>query len=688
MMRYLIPGCGTMLSKKVIAIVQARMGSVRLPGKVLKKIEDFYVLELILKRLMLCQTLTKIVVATSDNDEDDAIVKFCDNFGVSYVRGDEFDVLKRFCLATKLHSSDYIVRITADCPFVSPDLVDKAVNVAVTRNLTYVSNSNPPTFPDGLDVEVVKTSALQLAEKEAVSKYEREHVTPWVKKHFFIESSNITSKVDYSNIRLTLDEESDLVAIRDFFSVFSPNYRFSWADMEEAIKTKRINLHFTSEKRNEGANMSSGQKLYRRAKQIIPGGNMLLSKRPEMFLPEIWPSYFSKAKGIKVWDMDGNEFLDMSIMGIGTNLLGYGNDEVDNAVNEAISRGNMCTLNAPEEVFLAEKLIKLHPWADMVRFARTGGEANAIAARIARAASKRDKIAICGYHGWHDWYLSVNLESGTNLDGHLLPGLEPNGVPQALQNTVYPFKYGDLDFLEGLLKKENIGTVYMEVARSNEPDINFLRSVRALCDRYEAILVFDECTSGFRQTFGGLHLETGVEPDIAMFGKALGNGYAITAVLGRKEIMTNAQTTFISSTFWTERIGSVAGLKTLEVMEKTQSWMQVTSMGRQIKKRWKELANNTGVDINIFGLDSLAGFNFASPQALIYKTFITQEMLKAGYLASNLVYVSTAHNQLEIDGYFNVLTPIFEKIAESKSSNNIEELLDGEICHSGFKRLT
>ncbi|MEY3501422.1 MAG: hypothetical protein RL308_3095, partial [Bacteroidota bacterium] len=154
--------------------------------------------------------------------------------------------------------------------------------------------------------------------------------------------------------------------------------------------------------------MGKGQDLYNKAKTLIPGGTMLLSKRPEMFLPDQWPAYFSKAKGCEVWDLDGNKLVDMCIMGIGTNTLGYGNEEVDEAVMQTVKSGNMSTLNCPEEVYLAEKLMEINPWADMVRFARSGGEANAISIRIARAASGRDNVAICGYHGWHDWYISAN----------------------------------------------------------------------------------------------------------------------------------------------------------------------------------------------------------------------------------------------------------------------------------------
>ena len=286
--------------------------------------------------------------------------------------------------------------------------------------------------------------------------------------------------------------------------------------------------------------MGKGQELYIKAKTLIPGGTMLLSKRPEMFLPDHWPSYFSKSKGCTVWDLDGKELLDMSIMGIGTNTLGYGNDEVDAAVMETVKQGNMSTLNCPEEVYLAEKLVEMNPWADMVRFARTGGEANSIAIRIARAASGKDKVAICGYHGWHDWYLSANHNGGDDLSSHLLPGLSPKGVPVNLKNTVFPFHYNNYEELLEIVENNNIGVIKMEVMRNFGPEDNFLQKVRDLATRKNIVLIFDECSSGFRETFGGIFQKFGVEPDMVMFGKTIGNGYALTAVVGKKSVMEAA----------------------------------------------------------------------------------------------------------------------------------------------------
>jgi len=435
--------------------------------------------------------------------------------------------------------------------------------------------------------------------------------------------------------------------------------------------------------------MGTGQELYKKAKMLIPGGTMLLSKRPEMFLPDLWPSYFSKAKGCSIWDLDGKELMDMSIMGIGTNTLGYGNEEVDAAVMEVVKNGNMSTLNCPEEVYLAERLVELNPWADMVRFARSGGEANSIAIRIARAASGKDKVAICGYHGWHDWYLSANHNGGgDDLSGHLLAGLSPKGVPLNLKDTVYPFNYNNFEELLNIVNTNDIGVIKMEVLRNFGPEDNFLQQVRDLATQRNIVLIFDECTSGFRETFGGVYQKFGVEPDIAMYGKTIGNGYALTAVVGRRAVMEAAQTTFISSTFWTERIGPTAALATLRVMENVKSWEIITEIGTKMRNGWQKLADSHDLKISITGIPALSTYSFNSRNALAYKTLIAQEMLEKGFLASTNFYASTAHTDSNLESYFNALNEVYALIAKCENNDfKIEDLLKGPICHGGFKRL-
>ena len=672
---------------QTIAIIQARMGSTRFPGKVLRQVHGIPLIQTLLERLRRAKTIDQIILATSVDPKNDPLETLVSHLGISVYRGSENDLLDRYYQVAKLHNASTVIRITGDCPLIDPDLVDQVVKDFHAKGVDYLATSEH-AFPDGLDTEVFTFHALEQAHQQTTSPYDREHVTPYLKRAPQFSRAEFGHGGNHASLRWTVDEPEDFEVIRNVLSDFHPRTDFTWQDVLE-LNRQKPELFEANQNigRNEGAQMGTGQKLWKRAKRVIPGGNMLLSKRAEMFLPDRWPAYFSKAKGCQVWDLDGNQFTDMSIMGIGTNTLGYGHPEVNEGVRATVEAGNMSTFNCPEEVFLAEKLVELHPWADMVRLARSGGEANAIATRIGRAASGRDGVAVCGYHGWHDWYLSANLGDEKGLDGHLLPGLEPNGVPRALKGTVHPFQYNHFDQLEALVANHSIGVIQMEVCRNLGPEGNFLHKVRNLASDRGIVLVFDECTSGFRQTFGGLHKQYGVEPDMAMFGKALGNGYAITAVIGRREVMEAAQTSFISSTFWTERIGPTAALATLQVMERTRSWETITQTGLSIRKGWQQLADRYGLRIDHWGLPALTGFTFPGPNALAYKTLITQEMLAKGYLAGNSVYACTAHTSEVLSGFFTALEPVFALIQQCEHGRDVMSLLQGPVCHGGFKRL-
>ncbi len=671
-----------------VAIVQARMGSTRFPSKVMQPILGAPMIEILLGRLALAKRISRIVLATGADNKNNSLADHVQKLGYGVFRGSENDVLDRYYGAALAADADIAVRITGDCPLIDPGVVDSVIEALISSGADYASNISPPTFPDGLDTEAFTFAALKTAWEKAQKPFEREHVTPYIREPGRFKTVNVSSGEDFSAERWTVDEPVDLEVVLNVFRHFQPSRTFGWKDVLDLRQQQPHlfagNRHIAA---NEGAAIGTGEKLWKRAKRVIPGGNMLLSKRAEMFLPDRWPAYFKKAKGCKVWDLDGREYADMSLMSVGSNTLGYGHPEVDEAVIETVRAGTMSTLNCPEEVYLAERLVELHPWADMVRLARSGGEANAISIRIARAASGRDKVAICGYHGWHDWYLAANLGDEKNLAGHLLPGLEPRGVPRSLRESVLPFNYKRLDELEALIASHDIGVIKMEVSRSQDPDVDFLRSVREIAGARGIVLIFDECTSGFRQSFGGLHKLYGVEPDMAIFGKALGNGYAITAVIGRREIMEAAQSTFISSTFWTERIGPSAALKTLEVMERVRSWETITETGRDITARWLALADKHGLSIATNGLPALTGFSFNSANALAYKTLITQEMLAKGYLAATAVYTCTEHTPDIVDGYFDALDPVFALIKECEEGRDVMSLLKGPVCHSGFRRL-
>lgn len=433
-----------------------------------------------------------------------------------------------------------------------------------------------------------------------------------------------------------------------------------------------------------------GQTLYRQAKTLIPGGTQLLSKRPEMFLPEYWPAYFRKAQGIRVEDLDGNLFRDMGYHGIGACALGYAHEGVDKAVKAAIDSGVASTLNAWEEVTLAERLVTLHPWADMVRYAKGGGEMLAIAIRIARAATGRDLVAMCGYHGWHDWYLAANLHDGSDaLRDHLLPGLNPLGVPANLRGTVLPFGFNKLNELQALVIEHGnrLAAIVMEPVRSDMPAPGFLEEVRATADRLGAVLIFDEVTAGFRMNVGGVHLTLGIEPDLAVFAKALGNGYPIASLIGRRSVMEVAQETFISSTAWTERIGFAAALATLDIMEKEKVPEHLNAMGNKVRAAWQAAADEAGLPIRIRGLPPLSTFAFEGDNPQLLKTCFVQLMLEADFLATQAFYATAAHTDRDVDDYAAAVTDIFKHIAKARDQGSLTSLPRGPLAHTGFARL-
>ncbi len=429
--------------------------------------------------------------------------------------------------------------------------------------------------------------------------------------------------------------------------------------------------------------ISESLKAQERAKRLIPGMSQLLSKRPDMFTLGSWPAYYSKAKGAEVWDLDGNRYLDMSISGIGACILGYADEYVDTAVLAAMQKGVASSLNCPEEVELAERLVALHPWSDQVRFGCAGGEAMSIAVRIARAATGREVVAFCGYHGWHDWYLAANL-SDDELAEHLIAGLEPAGVPRGLAGTALPFRYNQIEELEEIVHKHGsqLAAIVMEPIRSQEPENGFLQKVRALADKTGAVFVIDEISAGFRFCAGGAHLTLGVEPDMAVFSKALGNGYPISAVLGRRDVMAAAQSTFISSTNWTSRVGFTAGLAMIERYQQLGLETHLDAIGKGVRSAWRAASDKHGVPITIGGLVPLSYFAFTEDYTLQKALFI-DIMMDHGILASTSFYSMGAHTTAMVERYAAAVDDAFGQIA----AGDIENRLRGAPSKVGFGRI-
>jgi len=693
----------------IAAIIQARTGSNRLPNKVLMEVKGKPLLWYVINRLKKSTQIEDIIVATSTKKGDSAIKNLCDEWQINCFQGSEDDVLDRYYKAATEYNLDTIVRITADCPLIDFRVVDESVKLFFSNNYHYVSNSIKPSFPDGIDVAVLSYSALKKAWEETSLKSDREHVVPYI--HFnstyfgkdIFKSASYEYESNFSHIRLCVDEKEDFEVVKFLIENSDPDT--PWLGYVSLLtKNPDIMEKNSIYSRDEGyaksliedkwdnttSNMSNCMKMQTRAKKRIPGMTQILSKRPDQFSLGVWPAYFSKAKGSYVWDLDGNKYLDMSIGGIGANVLGYADPDVDAAVSSIIRMGTSSSLNCPEEIELADTLCEIHPWADKVRYARTGGESMAVAVRIARACTGKDKIAFCGYHGWHDWYLSANLKDDNALQGHLLPGLSPIGVPRALAGTALPFHYNNIEELQDIVNKNSneLAAIVMEPIRNIKPEPGFLESVREIADKSGCVLIIDEISAAFRMNSGGAHLLYDFEPDIAVFAKALGNGYPIGAIIGKNEIMEAAQSSFISSSNWTERIGPTAALATIAKFQEFNVGKHLVDLGTRIQSGWDQCARENKLNIQTGGIKPLSHFVFQHEKALEMKALFVQLMLEKGFLASNIYYAMYTHSDSHVDIYLEAVNDSFHEIRNAKNQGNIHELLKGKPSVSGFKRLT
>ena len=426
---------------------------------------------------------------------------------------------------------------------------------------------------------------------------------------------------------------------------------------------------------------------WKKSLKVIPGGNGLLSKRPERFLPDGWPTYFSKSKEAFIWDLNNKKYLDMTTMGIGTSVIGYNNSFVNDFVKRKIDKGISATLNCYEEYELAKELLKIDKFADQVKFARGGGEAMSLAIRLARAKSKKTKIIFSGYHGWHDWYLAANLANKKNLNNHLLKNLKPLGIPKNLKNTVIPMESNNLNQLKKLTKIKDIAAIVVEPSRLERLSKEFVRNLNNICKKKKIILIVDEITSGWRDCLGGVYKKIGIKPSLVVYGKAMGNGYAISVVVGKKKVMDIAQDTFLSSVIWTERVGFAAALAVIKFHRKNQVFKHNIKIGKYIKKELNRLAIKHSLKIKVNNLDTIINFEFMYQNKNEYlQTLFTELMLKEKILANNLIYVSFSHKFFLVKRYLAAVDRTFEKISDNLKKNL--KTLKSRVRIYSYKRLS
>lgn len=433
-----------------------------------------------------------------------------------------------------------------------------------------------------------------------------------------------------------------------------------------------------------------GMALWRRARLSISGGTGLLSKRAEQFDAKTWPAYFSRCSGCEVWDLNGRRYLDFA-GGIGAVLLGYADPDVTAAVQRRLAAGSYCSLVNPQEVELAELLLELHPWAGKVRFARGGGEAMAMSVRIARAATGRSGVLFCGYHGWHDWYLAANLGESHALDGHLLPGLAPLGVPRELKGTSAPFRYNDLASLDAALAQMegNLAAIVMEPMRSQPPRDDFLAKVAQRCRAAGGVFVVDEVTSGLRYGFPGACQVLGVQPDISVYAKAMSNGLPFGVVVGRDAIMQAADPSFISSSYWTDGVGTAAALAVLKKVRALDVQPTVWRRGERLQQALRELAARypaCGIVVGSMPVTTSFGFNLGDDTSLAQALFV-RKLRERGFLVSTYCYLMWAHDEEKIGRFLTACDGAWAELSQIITAGRLESEAGLPRARRGFTRL-
>jgi len=679
----------------VVAIIQARMGSRRLPGKSLAEIENRPMLWHVIDRVKRAKLIDRVVVATSVSRSDDAIETFCRGLGVRCYRGSENDVLDRFCSAARAEKAAQVVRITADCPLIDPEIIDRVVGRFQRGDVDYASNAMVRSYPDGLDTEIFSFSALERAWHEATRTSEREHVTPYLRSGKF-RTANVENDSTHvrRHYRWTVDEVADLEFIRAVYKALSDKEGFGMQDVLQLIdqnpELEKINSEIVSnygyyKSLFEDAQVAAAPRRpigkseawLERAKNVIPGSSQTFSKGSNQHVRGVAPVFLAKGKGCRVWDVDGNEYIDY-IQGLLPNILGYAHDGVNAAVAEQLAQGHSFSLPHPLEVELAERLTRLIPCAERVRFGKNGSDATSGAVRAARALTGRERIACCGYHGWQDWYIGSTTRNA--------------GVPEAVRALTQAFVYNDLGSLQKLLHEHEgeFAAVILEPVNFWPPVSGFLEGVKNLAHQHGALLIFDEICSGFHFGLGGAQKKFGVTPDLACFGKAMGNGFPIACVVGRADAMKVFEDIFFSFTFGGEVASMAAAMQVLDVLETTDALARMSANGRLLQEGLNVLAEQAGLQdrIKCIGYPSWSLIKFIDADgkgSLLVRSLFTQECVKRGVLLLATHNLTAAHDPLAIEQTLRVYAEVCKTVSKWLSEPHPEEHLEGEMIQPVFR---
>jgi len=679
----------------ILAIIQARMGSSRLPAKVLQEIAGQPMLWHVVRRAEKSKQINKVVVATSVDVADDAIARFCERESIACFRGSEADVLDRFYKAAKDFRSETVVRITADCPLIDGEVIDKVIEKFQAEGADYASNTLIYTYPDGLDTEVFTFDALEDAWQNATKLTEREHVTPYIRLNEKFKTVNVGAEDTRGKaLRWTVDESADLRFIREIYAGLADKPFFGWLDVLEFLRQNPDLIKINQKAiMNEGyyktlymqaeagvapkLKLEKSEALLNRAKDLIPGASQTFSKGYTQYVRGAAPVFLERGAGCRVWDVDGNEYIDY-VQSLLPNILGYANEEVNAAAFAQLQEGHSFSLPHPLEVELAEKLIEIIPCAEMVRFGKNGSDATAGAVRAARAFTGRERIACCGYHGWQDWFIGSTTRNA--------------GVPQGVRDLTHPFPYNDLNALENLLESHEgeFAAVIMEPVNFVEPQDGFLQDVKTLAQRHGALLIFDEICTGFHFGMGGAQKKYNVTPDMACFGKAMGNGFPIACVVGQRDVMKTFGEIFFSFTFGGEVASMAAALKVLEILETTDALERINENGKRLQDGFNALAKEAGLSER-FGcvgspVWSLMKFRDAEGKdSVLERSLFSQEVVKRGILTLVTHNMTAAHDGFSTERTLEVYSGVFKTLSNWLSDANPAKYLEGEMIQPVFK---
>ncbi len=421
--------------------------------------------------------------------------------------------------------------------------------------------------------------------------------------------------------------------------------------------------------------ITESEKLHARAKGLIPAFAHTIAKGPTQYVDGVAPKYLQRAKGARVWDVDGNEYLDYN-MAIGPISLGYGYEPVDDAIRRQLEDGIVFPLIHPLEVEIAELVREVIPNAESVRYAKAGAEVTSAAVRLARAYTGRDKVLCCGYHGWHDWYIGITAR---NL-----------GVPQAVKDLVYTFNYNDMDSVMAALD-DDTACVILEPMTFDFPKDDFLQKLKDACHAKGALLIFDEMWTGFRWALGGAQEYFGVSADLACYSKAIANGMPIAVLAGRADVMGLIdEQVFFFTTFGGEALSLAATGATIRELRDKNVPADMAHKGQKLMDGYNDIATELGIrDVTYckgHPARAMTVFDDKAGQGLLMKSLVQQELIRRGVLWSGFHNMCYSHSDADLDYTLEAFSEVLATLKTALEKGDVAAQLRGKPVQPVFRR--